>query len=77
MKIVGTEAMRFMDRYAVAKLGIAEQILMENAGLAAFNLLKNKVNIRGSKILIFCGSGNNGGDGLVVARLIHSAGGLV
>jgi NAD(P)H-hydrate epimerase len=77
MKIVGTEAMRFMDRIAVAKLGIAEQILMENAGLAAFNLLKNKVNVRGSRILIFCGSGNNGGDGLVVARLIHSAGGLV
>jgi NAD(P)H-hydrate epimerase len=77
MKIVGTEAMRLMDRYAIAKLGIAEEVLMENAGLAAFNLLKSKINVRGSKIMIFCGSGNNGGDGLVVARLIHSAGGLV
>ena len=77
MKIASIDEMRFMDRYAIEKLGIAEEILMENAGLAAVNVLQNKIGIRDKKFVIFCGSGNNGGDGLVVARLLHSDGGCV
>jgi NAD(P)H-hydrate epimerase len=77
MKIATVDEMRFMDRYAIEKLGIAEEILMENAGLAAVNLLQKEIGISGKKFVIFCGSGNNGGDGLVVARLIHSGGGSV
>jgi NAD(P)H-hydrate epimerase len=77
MKIAGTEEMRFMDRYVIEKLGMTEEMLMENAGLAAFNVLRNKIKICGKKFAVFCGSGNNGGDGLVVARLIHSNGGQV
>ena len=77
MKITSVDEMRFMDRYAIEKLGIAEEILMENAGLAAINLLQNEIGISGKKFVIFCGSGNNGGDGMVVARLIHSGGGSV
>lgn len=77
MKITSTDEMRFMDRFAIEKLGIAEDILMENAGMASFNLLKNKIGLNSKRFLIFCGSGNNGGDGLVVARLIHSCGGRV
>jgi NAD(P)H-hydrate epimerase len=77
MKIATVDEMRFMDRYAIEKLGIAEEILMENAGLAAVNLLQKEICISGKKFVIFCGSGNNGGDGLVVARLIHSGGGSV
>ena len=75
MKIASVDEMRLMDRYAIEKLGIAEEILMENAGLAAINVLQNKIGIKGRKFVIFCGTGNNGGDGLVVARLIHSHGG--
>ena len=75
MKIATVDEMRFMDRYAIEKLGIAEEILMENAGLAAITVLQNKIGIKGRKFVIFCGTGNNGGDGLVVARLIHSHGG--
>ena len=75
MKLVTVDEMRFMDRYAIEKLGIAEEILMENAGLAAVNLLQKEIGISGKKFVICCGSGNNGGDGLVVARLIHSEGG--
>ena len=77
MKIASVNEMRFMDRYAIEKLGIAEEILMENAGIAAVNVLQNKTGIRDKKFVIFCGSGNNGGDGLVIARLIHSNGGRV
>ena len=77
MKIASVNEMRFMDRYAIEKLGIAEEILMENAGIAAVNVLQNKIGIRDKKFVIFCGSGNNGGDGLVVARLLHSNGGRV
>lgn len=77
MKVAGADEMRLMDRCAVEKFGIAEEILMENAGLAALGLIRNKTGVHGRKFVIFCGSGNNGGDGLVVARLIHSGGGLV
>jgi hydroxyethylthiazole kinase-like uncharacterized protein yjeF len=76
MKLASVDEMRLMDRQAAEKLGISEEILMENAGLAAFNLLQKEIGIRDKKFVIFCGSGNNGGDGLVVARLIHSNGGM-
>ncbi|MEN6621409.1 MAG: NAD(P)H-hydrate dehydratase [Smithella sp.] len=77
MKLASVAQMRFMDNYAIEKLGISEEILMENAGLAAAHVLLKEIGIRGKKFVVFCGSGNNGGDGLVVARLIHSSGGLV
>jgi hydroxyethylthiazole kinase-like uncharacterized protein yjeF len=77
MKLASVHEMRFMDRHCLEKLGIAEEILMENAGLAAINVLHNETGIKGRKFVIFCGTGNNGGDGLVVARLIHSQGGHV
>lgn len=75
MKVATVEEMRCMDRYAIEKLGIAEEILMENAAGAAIDLLQNRIGIFSRKFVIFCGIGNNGGDGLAVARLIHSAGG--
>jgi ADP-dependent NAD(P)H-hydrate dehydratase / NAD(P)H-hydrate epimerase len=75
MKLATVEQMRRMDRHAIEKLGIAEDILMENAALASVALLQKEVGIRGKKFVIFCGIGNNGGDGLAVARLISSGGG--
>jgi NAD(P)H-hydrate epimerase len=77
MKIATVSEMRLLDRRAVEQFGIAEEILMENAGLSAFHLLRKKVSVRGGKFVVFCGSGNNGGDGLVTARLIHAHGGQV
>ena len=77
MKLATVEQMRGMDRHAIEKLGIAEEILMENAALASVALLKKEIGIHGKKFVIFCGAGNNGGDGLAVARLIFSGGGRV
>ncbi len=77
MKLATVEQMRGMDRYAIEKLGIAEELLMENAALVSVTLLRQKIGIRGKKILIFCGAGNNGGDGLAAARLLFSLGASV
>lgn len=77
MKVGTVNEMRVMDRYAIEKLGIPEEILMENAGQAAAFVLSQEVGIRGKKLMIFCGVGNNGGDGFVVARKIHADGGAV
>lgn len=75
MKVSSVDEMRAMDRYAVEQLGIPEAILMENAGQAAASVLSREIGVRDRKIVIFCGAGNNGGDGFVVARKIHADGG--
>lgn len=77
MKLTTVEQMRGMDQYAALSLGIAEELLMENAALASVGLMQKEFGIPGRKFVIFCGAGNNGGDGLAVARLIISRGGRV
>ena len=77
MKISSVKEMRELDGRAVADYGIAEAVLMENAGYAAYTALQREVGIGGKRFVLFCGVGNNGGDGFVVARKIHSAGGNV
>jgi hydroxyethylthiazole kinase-like uncharacterized protein yjeF len=77
MKVSRVSEMRALDRTAIEKFGIAEELLMENAGEAAYFVLLNEFGIKDKNILVFCGLGNNGGDGFVVARKIHSNGGAV
>jgi NAD(P)H-hydrate epimerase len=64
-----------MDRNAIEQFGIPDQILMENAGRASFGVLAREWGVKGKRYAVFCGSGNNAGDGLVVARHILSNGG--
>ena len=75
MKVCSVEQMRAMDRRAGEEMGISEEILMENAGQASYRVLCREWGGAGRRYAIFCGNGNNGGDGLVVARHILSGGG--
>ncbi len=77
MKICSVNNMRDLDQQAIENYGITQEMLMENAGNAVFFNLIQQHNITGKHILFFCGGGNNGGDGLVVARKAHSNGAKV
>jgi NAD(P)H-hydrate epimerase len=76
VKISSVREMRAMDRYAIEVLRIPEEILMENAGLASSFVLSRNIGLGKKKFVVLCGMGNNGGDGLVVARNILSNGGI-
>lgn len=77
MKVSSVEQMRQLDQTAIDQFGIPELILMENAGLAAFHVLDREIKWRDKHCLVCCGIGNNGGDGFVIARKLHSFGASV
>jgi NAD(P)H-hydrate epimerase len=71
MLIVTAEQMREMDRLTIHKYGVPSLMLMERAGEAiAQAILKGFPRHAKKGVLIVAGKGNNGGDGLVVARLL-------
>ena len=73
MKIATVAQMREMDRTAIETYGISGPILMENAGEAAYYVMLGELeDLAGLDVVVVCGSGHNGGDGLVVARKLHS-----
>ncbi len=77
MKIVTVEEMRAIERQA-AKIGLPSEVLMENAGLAVAQHTKNWMgSVLGRRFLVLAGPGNNGGDGLVVARHLRDWGAKV
>lgn len=60
-----------IDKKAQEEYGLPQDVLMENAGRCAFDVIIDEASsIEGERIVIFCGRGNNGGDGFVVARLL-------
>ena len=66
-------AMREVDRQTYTALGISEYALMCRAGEAGFRVLTSQWP-DARRIIVFCGTGNNGGDGWVIARLAQDAG---
>ena len=64
------ETMRATDRWAIEERGIPSLALMERAGEGLARVVAEQVPA--GRIAIVCGKGNNGGDGLVVARLLRA-----
>ncbi len=77
MRVCTVQEMRECDRRAVEDYGLSDAILMENAGQAVYEVVKREFDTSGSRFVVVCGAGNNGGDGLVVARKLHSLGAKV
>lgn len=72
MKLVTAAQMRDIDKRAIEQFGIPSLTLMENAGRGIAELIRAQFgeNLVQTKFAIVCGKGNNGGDGLVVARYL-------
>ena len=65
--------MKAADQYTIQELNIPSLELMENAAASCVEVLKDK-NINLDHVCIVCGSGNNGGDGFAVGRLLANDG---
>lgn len=72
MKIVTAAEMRAIDRVTSERFGVPSLALMENAGAAVADYVVSHHAVE--RIVVFCGKGNNGGDGFVAARLLHQEG---
>lgn len=73
------QQMAELDRVAIQHYGIPSLVLMENAGRSCtdriFRILEEKVGApQEASVAVVCGKGNNGGDGMVIARHLHNRG---
>ncbi len=76
MKVLTAEKMRQLEEAAVAS-GLDYRRLMENAGSAAARVIRSRYEVQGKAVTVLCGSGNNGGDGFVIARKLTEEGAQV
>ena len=73
--IMSRDEVRAFDSFAINTLGIPGVVLMENAGRSCAELIKEKLtSVTKPKVCIICGTGNNGGDGYVIARHLLNSG---
>ncbi len=75
MRVVTCDEMRAMDSEAIHTIGIPSLVLMENAGTAIVRVLEDEYSsLTDRRVHVLAGSGNNGGDGFVVARHLLNRG---
>ena len=75
MKILTAAQMREIDRRTIEDIGIPGLVLMENAGLQVVRAIKKRFpDLKKETVAVVAGKGNNGGDGLVVARHLLNLG---
>lgn len=72
MYVVNAQEMRELDRFTIDQIGIPGPVLMENAGVAVVKEIEKRWPT--GKVVVVSGYGNNGGDGLVIARHLLNAG---
>lgn len=65
---------RLVDRIAMERYGILGLVLMENAGRNAAAIVLEAIGGRVKRVVVMCGTGNNGGDGFVIARHLVNVG---
>lgn len=76
--LASSDEMKRCDRAAEDRFKIPSILLMENAGSGAARLLQEHFGpVDGKLVYVFCGKGNNGGDGFVVARHLYNRGAAV
>lgn len=74
-RVMSREEVRRVDAWAIGEIGIPGVVLMENAGRSCAELVMQKLaGAADPRVCIFCGAGNNGGDGYVIARHLLNAG---
>ncbi|MEQ1793036.1 MAG: NAD(P)H-hydrate dehydratase [Nitrospira sp.] len=72
MNLVTAAQMQALDRRTIDEARVPGTTLMERAGAGIVACLQQQIGpLRGKTVTILCGKGNNGGDGFVVARLLH------
>ncbi len=73
IKVVSNSEMRSLDEFTINEVKIPGMVLMENAGIKSAQIIQKYIesNIPGGTVYIFCGKGNNGGDGYVIARQLY------
>jgi len=73
--VMTRDEVRAFDKWAINTLGMPGVVLMENAGRSCAELIKEELSdVKEPKVCIFCGTGNNGGDGYVIARHLLNSG---
>ncbi|MCL2724392.1 MAG: NAD(P)H-hydrate dehydratase [Polyangiaceae bacterium] len=78
--ILSRAEMRAFDAHAIGVCNVPSLVLMENAGRGAAEIIEREIfggRARGRRVVVVCGTGNNGGDGFVVARRLMSRGAVV
>lgn len=77
MKVVTTDQMRTLEQRAI-DAGVPEEALMENAGLGVARSIAQRIDgVRGKRVVVLVGPGNNGGDGMVASRYLADWGAVV
>lgn len=74
MKILTSEQIRKIDGETISREGIPSLELMKRAATAFYHFFIERYTNKNRRVVIFAGVGNNGGDALLVARLLHKSG---
>lgn len=74
MKVVTGVTMQEIDRRTIEEFGVPGLALMENAGSACASAITEMYGCQERRAVVVAGKGNNGGDGFVIARLLHEQG---
>lgn len=72
MEAISNKAMGLLDNEMIETYGIPAMVLMEEAALRVVEAITKKREIHNENVIVLVGKGNNGGDGIAIARLLHT-----